>query len=203
MSENSNDMTTPQEPITPQVGEPIAPATPLPAAPVADDKSKGMRNYVLAGVSAVVGAVLVLGAGAIGYAIGSNDKGDDGHRGGEMSIAADRDGQQGQKNDDGSMMGRGDEYGMQGDGRKMGGHHEGHDMPGMGGQRGMDSDGDNWSGQNRDGGMMGGENGPMMQGNGIQDFLNQLNGGQGLSPDQQQMLDQLKGFIGGMRNQMG
>jgi hypothetical protein len=208
MSENSNDMTTPQEPIPAEPAAPVAPAAPLPAAAAAAPNGKGVRNYVLAGVSAVVGAVLVLGSGAIGYAIGSNDKGDDGHRGGEMSIAADRDSQQGQQRGDGSMMDRGDEYGMQNDGGMMDGHHEGHDMPGMDGQggmgsRGMDPDGDNWSGQNRDGGMMGGGSGPMMQGNGIRDFLNQLQSGQGLSPDQQQFLDQLKGFVGGMRNQMG
>ena len=191
MTENSNEMTTPQEPIPAQVGEPIAPATPLPTTAVAVEKGKGVRTYVLAGASALVGAVLVLVGGAVGYSIGQHDG--DNHRGAELTVSADRNGQQGDEygnqngNEygDGPMMGHDDEYGMNGDGGMMGGHRDGM-MPGQGQ---MD--------------MRGQQGGPMMQGNGIQDFLNQLQGGQGLSPDQQQFLDQLKGFVGGMRNQMG
>jgi hypothetical protein len=70
--------------------------------------------------------------------------------------------------------------------------------PGDMDQRGMNP-GDQFGGDF--GGNFG--DGPMMQGNGIQDFLNQLQGGEGLTPDQQQFLDQLKGFVGGIRNQMG
>ena len=153
-----------------------------------------MRTLVLAGVSALVGAVLVLVGGAVGYSIGQHDG--DNHRNADSSVAADRNAQQGDEYGDGPMMGHDDEYGMNRDGGMM---------PGQGGmdQRGSDPDGDNWTGPNREGGMMGGGSGPMMQGNGIQDFLNQLQSGQGLSPDQQQFLDQLKGFVGGMRNQMG
>ena len=73
MTENSNEMTTPQEPIPAQVGEPIAPATPLPTTAVAVEKGKGVRTYVLAGASALVGAVLVLVGGAVGYSIGQHD----------------------------------------------------------------------------------------------------------------------------------
>lgn len=178
MTENSNDMTTPQEPIPAQMGEPIAPATPLPTTAV--EKGKGVRTYVLVGASALVGAVLVLVGGAVGYSIGQHDG--DNHRGAELTVSADRNGQQG------------GEYGNQNgnpnsDGGMMGGHRD-EMMPG---QREMDMRGQQG----------GAGNGPMMQGNGIQDFLDQLQGGQGLSPDQQQFLDQLKGFVGGMRNQMG
>jgi len=181
MSENSNDMTTPQEPVAapaPAVLPPIA------AAPAAPQKDKGVRTYVLAGVSAVVGAVLVLGAGAIGYSIGNHDS--ENHREASLTVSADRNGDQG-------GQGAG-----QGDGPMMGGQ----------GQRGVDPDGDNWTGGNQGSGpMMGGQDGnqggPMMRGNGIQDFLNQLQSGQGLTSDQQQFLDQLKGFVGGMRNQVG
>ena len=180
MSENSNDMTTPQEPIPAQVGEPITPATPLPATAAPAAKTSNVRTYVLAGVSAVVGAALVLGAGVVGYAIGNHDG--DNHRSATLTVSGERNGQQ-----DGDM----------GSGPMMGGD----------GQRGMDPDGDNWSGQNRDGGMMGGQQGgPMMggdMGNGIQGFLDQLQNGQGLTSEQQQFLDQLKGFVGGMRNQVG
>ena len=175
MSENSNDMTTPQEPIPAQPAAPVAPATPLPAAAAPVEKGNGVRTLVLAGVSALVGAVLVLVGGAVGYSIGQHDG--DNHRNAESSVAADRNAQQGDEYGDGPMKGHDDEYGMNHDGGMMGGQ--------------------------RDGGMMGGGSGPMMQGNGIQDFLNQLQSGEGLSPDQQQFLDQLKGFVGGMRNQMG
>lgn len=150
MDENSNDMATPQEPIPAQPSESIAPAAPLPATVTSAEKGNGVRNYVLAGASAVVGAVLVLGAGAIGYTIGNHDSDD--YREATMSLSGDRNGQQGESEDEA--------YG------------------------------------NRDG------NDPMMQGGGIQDFLNELNSGRGLTPDQQQFLDQLKGFVGGMRNQM-
>lgn len=211
MSENSNDMTTPQEPIPAQAAEPIPPAVPLPAAPAPVAKSSSVRTVVLAGASAVVGAALVLGAGAIGYSIGHHDS--ENYREARMTVSADREGQQGS----GPMMGHDDEYGMSDESGGM------HGPEGMN-ERGMDPDGDNWSGENRDGGMMGGNrdgqgDGPMMQGpggmmdgfgsgpsmggNGIQDFLDQLQSGQGLTPDQQQFLDQLKGFVGGMRNQMG
>ena len=178
MSENSNDMTSPQEPIPAQVGEPITPATPMPSAPAA--KSSNVRTVVLAGVSAVVGAVLVIGAGVIGYSIGNHDA--DNHRSATLTVSGERGGQQGSQQN-GPMMGGND-------------------------QRGVDPDGDNWTGgqggQQGSGPMMGGQpGGPMMQGNGIQDFLNQLQSGQGLTGDQQQFLDQLKGFIGGMRNQVG
>jgi hypothetical protein len=171
MAENDNDMTTPQDPIASPVSEPIAPATPLPATAVTTEKDKSVRNYVLAGVSGVVGVLLFLGAGVIGYAIGQHDS--DEYRGDEYSYAVEHDGQKGEGYGEGSeegygegpMRGYDDEYGMNG---------------GMGGNR----------------------NDGMMQGNGIEDFLNQLQGGEGLTPDQQQFLDQLKGFVGGMRNQM-
>jgi len=211
MSEKSNDMTTPQEPIPAQASEPIAPATPLPASSEPAAKGNGIRTAVIAGASALVGAVLVLGAGAIGYSIGNHDS--DNHREATLTVSGDRNGQQEGGQGEGPRMGHDDEYGM---------HDQDGMMQGPGGmdQRGIDPDGDNWSGQNRDGGMMGGGqgDGPMMQGpggmmnglgngpamgGGIQDFLNQLQSGEGLTPDQQQFLDQLKGFVGGMRNQMG
>jgi hypothetical protein len=177
MPDNDNGMTTPQEPISAQASEPIAPATPLPAAVTSTEKDKSVRNYVLAAVSGVVGVLLFLGAGVIGYAIGQHDN--DNYRGGEFGVSADRGGQQGEGYEEGygdhPMKGHDDEYGMNGE---MGGNPDDQ----FGGDFG---------------------NGPMMQGNGIQDFLNQLQGGEGLTPDQQQFLDQLKGFVGGMRNQMG
>jgi hypothetical protein len=113
------------------------------------------------------------------------------------------DGQRGVDPDGDNWTGGGQQGGAPGNGPMMGGD----------GQRGVDPDGDNWTGGNRGDGMMGGQqdgqqggalgNGPMMQGNGIQDFLNQLQSGQGLTSDQQQFLDQLKGFVGGMRGQNG
>lgn len=202
MDENSADMTTPQEPIPAKPTESIAPATPLPATVPSADKDNRSRNYVLAGVSAVVGAALVLGAGVVGYSIGHHDS--DSYREGVMSLSGDRNGPRGEAYGDrdgsGSMKGHGGEYGMNG-------------------ERGLTPDGESWMGGNGDGGMMGGQrgngpmmgdgqggapgNGPMMQGNGIQDLLNQLQNGQGLSPDQQQFLDQLRGFITGMRGMAG
>ena len=151
MPENENDMTTPQEPIPAQVSDPIAPATPLPAAVTSTEKGKSVRNYALGAVAGVVGILLFLGAGVVGYAIGHNDS--EKYRGGELAVSADHGGPHGEGYEEGHEEGYGDR--------------------------------------------------PMMQGNGIQDFLNQLQGGEGLTPDQQQFLDQLKGFVGGMRNQMG
>lgn len=195
MDENSNEKTTPQEPVPAQAGDSIAPATPLPAAAVPEAKSTGVRTVVLAGASAVVGAALVLGGVAVGYSIGNNDS--DNYREATMAVSGDRNSEQGESYGDsyeerkgnGPMMGHDDEYGMRGDEGPMGGSRDGGMMQGPGDM-------------NDEYGMRGGE-GPMMQGNGIQDFLDQLQGGQGLSPDQQQFLDQLKGFVGGMRNQMG
>ena len=188
MDENTNEITTPQEPTPVQMAAPLSSS--LPAAPASSDKGKGVRTYVVAGVSAIVGAVLVLGAGVVGYAIGNHDN--DNRHSATLTVSGERGDQQG-----------GQQGGVPGNGPMMGGD----------GQLGVDPDGDNWTGGNRGGGMMGGQqdgqqggplgNGPMMQGNGIQDFLNQLQSGQGLTSDQQQFLDQLKGFVGGMRNQMG
>jgi hypothetical protein len=190
MAENDNDMTTPQAPVPAQVSEPIAPATPLPATVATTEKNKSVRNYVLAAVSGVVAVLLFLGAGVIGYAIGQHDN--DNYRGSEYAASVDRGGQQGGGYGEGSgdrpMQGHDDEYGMNGE---MGGNRDDGMMRGPGGM----NPGDQF------GGDLG--NGPMMQGNGIQDFLNQLQSGEGLTPDQQQFLDQLKGFVGGMRNQMG
>ena len=200
MPENDNDMTTPQEPIPAQVSEPIAPATPLPAAVTSTEKGKSVRNYALGAVAGVVGVLLFLGAGVVGYAIGHNDS--EKHRGGEFAVAVEHDGQKGEEYregyGDGPMMGQDDEYGMNGE---MGGNRDDGMLRGPGGmdERGMEGRGINPDGPF--GGDLG--NGPMMQGNGIQDFLKQLQGGEGLTPDQQQFLDQLKGFVGGMRNQMG
>jgi hypothetical protein len=186
MDENSADKTTPQEPIPAKPAESIAPATPLPATVPSADKDNRSRNYVLAGVSAVVGAALVLGAGVVGYSIGHHDS--DSYREGVMSLSGDRNGPRGEAYGDrdgsGSMKGHGGEYGMNSDGGMMGGQRGNGPMMGDG-----------------QGGAPG--NGPMMQGNGIQDFLNQLQNGQGLSPDQQQFLDQLRGFITGMRGMAG
>ena len=206
MAENENDMTTPQEPVPAQASEPIAPATPLPAAVTSTEKDKSVRNYVLAGVSGVVGVLLFLGAGVIGYAIGQHDNDGDNYRGGELAVSADRGGPQGEGHEEGYEKGYGDEYGMKGHddeygmNGEMGGNRDDGMMRGPGDmdQRGMNP-GDQFGGDF--GGNFG--DGPMMQGNGIQDFLNQLQGGEGLTPDQQQFLDQLKGFVGGMRNQMG
>jgi hypothetical protein len=212
MADNTNDMTTPQEPVSVPVGEPIVPA-PAPAPDSA--KSSGVRTVVLAGVSAVVGAVVILGAGIIGYAIGNHDDGN--HREATLTVSADRNGQQGGQQGQ-SPFGQ---QGGQQSGPMMQGPGDG--MMGGDGQRGIDPDGDNWTGGGR---MPGGEqgqspfgqqgqspfgqqggqqSGPMMQGPGagIQDFLNQLQSGKGLTSDQQQFLDQLKGFVGGMRNQAG
>ena len=175
MAENDNDMTTPQDP--------IAPATPLPATAVTTEKDRSVRNYVLAGVSGVVGVLLFLGAGVIGYAIGQHDSDGDNYRGGELAVSADRGGPQGEGYEEGYEKGHGDEYGMKG-------HDDEYGMNGHDDEYGMN------------GGMGGNRNDGMVQGNGIEDFLNQLQGGEGLTPDQQQFLDQLKGFVGGMRNQM-
>ena len=219
MADNTSDMTTPQEPVPAPASVPITSTTPA-AAPA---KSNGVRTVVLAGVSAVVGAVLILGAGVIGYSIGNHDGKN--HREATLTVSGERNGQPGGP--------QGDWQGGQQDGQQGGG-------PMMDGQRGIDPDGDNWSGGGqRDGqqdgpmfggpqgqspfgqrgdqpggpmmqgpgsGMMGGQQGgPMMQGPGagIQDFLNQLQSGKGLTSDQQQLLEQLKGFVGGMRNQAG
>jgi hypothetical protein len=188
MAENDNDMTTPQDPIASAVSEPIAPATPLPATAVTTEKDKSVRNYVLAGVSGVVGVLLFLGAGVIGYAIGQHDNDGDNYRGGELAVSADRGGPQGE----GYEEGYGDEYGMNG-------HDDEYGMNGHDDEYGMKSHDDEYG---MNGGMGGNRNDGMMQGNGIEDFLNQLQGSEGLTPDQQQFLDQLKGFVGGMRNQM-
>jgi hypothetical protein len=203
MAENDNDMTTPQESIPAQVSEPIAPATPLPAAVTSTEKGKSVRNYALGAVAGVVGVLLFLGAGVVGYAIGHNDS--ERYRGGELAVSADRGGPHGEGYEEGHeegygdrpMKGHDDEYGMNGE---MGGNRDDGMMRGPGDmdQRGMNP-GDQFGGDF--GGNFG--DGPMMQGNGIQDFLNQLQGGEGLTPDQQQFLDQLRGFVGGMRNQMG
>lgn len=199
MAENDNDMTTPQDPIASPVSEPIAPATPLPATAVTTEKDKSVRNYVLAGVSGVVGVLLFLGAGVIGYAIGQHDNDGDNYRGGELAVSADRGGPQGEGYEEGYEKGYGDEYGMKGHDDEYGPQGEEGMMRGPGDmdQRGMNP-GDQFGGD-FDGNF---GDGPMMQGNGIEDFLNQLQGGEGLTPDQQQFLDQLKGFVGGIRNQM-
>jgi hypothetical protein len=195
MAENDNDMTTPQDPIASPVSEPIAPATPLPATAVTTEKDKSVRNYVLAGVSGVVGVLLFLGAGVIGYAIGQHDS--DEYRGDEYSYAVEHDGQKGEGYGEGSEEGyeEGSEKGYEegyGEGSEKA-YEEGY---GEGPMRGYDDE------YGMNGGMGGNRNDGMMQGNGIEDFLNQLQGGEGLTPDQQQFLDQLKGFVGGMRNQM-
>ncbi len=207
MDDNTNDMTTPQEP----VAAPAPAVLPPISATVPAEKSKSVGKYVLAGVSAVVGAVLVLGAGVIGYSIGNHDSKN--HREATLTVSADRNGQDGGQrgvDPDGDNWGGGNQGGGMMDGQQGNGPMMGGD-----GQRGVDPDGDNWAGGNQGGGMMGGDlgngpalggqqgPGPMMQGNGIQDFLNQLQSGQGLTSDQQQFLDQLKGFVGGMRNQAG
>jgi len=180
MAENDNDMTTPQEPISAQENQPIAPATPLPATVPAAEKSNSVRNYALAAVAGVAGVLLFLGAGVIGYAIGHNDS--DEYRGGEYASAVEYDGQKGESYSEGSEEGYAE------------GPEEGY---GEGPMRGYDDE------YGMNGGMGGNRNDGMMQGNGIQDFLKQLQGGEGLTPDQQQFLDQLKGFVGGMRSQMG
>ena len=184
MDESTNDMTTPQQPTPAQAGQPVAPAVPLPATASSAEKGKCVRNYVLAGVSGVVGAVLVLGAGVIGYSIGTHDGRS--HHEATFTMSADRNGQPG------------DQQGREpGNDPMMGGREDG---PAFGERYGQQDD-------QPGGPMMGGQQGkgPMMQGpgGGIQDFLNQLQGGQGLTSDQQQFLDQLKGFIGGMRDQAG
>jgi len=219
MDENTNEITTPQEPTPFQMAEPLSSS--LPAAPASSDKGKGVRTYVVAGVSAVVGAVLVLGAGVVGYTIGNHDS--DNRHSATLTVSGERGdqqgGQQGGAPGNGPMMGGDGQRGVDPDGDnwtgggQQGGAPGNDPMMGGDGQRGVDPDGDSWTGGNRGGGMMGGQqdgqqggalgNGPMMQGNGIQDFLNQLQSGQGVTRDQQQFLDQLKGFVGGMRNQMG
>ena len=180
MAENDNDMTTSQEPISAQASQPIAPATPLPATVSEAEKSNSVRNYAFAAVAGVAGVLLFLGAGVIGYAIGHNDSDD--YRGGEYAYAVEHDGQKGEGYGEGSDEGYAE------------GSDEGY---GEGPMKGYDDE------YGMNGGMGGNRNDGMMQGNGIQDFLNQLQGGEGLTPDQQQFLDQLKGFVGGMRNQMG
>jgi hypothetical protein len=151
--------------------------------------------------------VLILGAGVIGYAIGNHDGGN--HREEMLTVTADRGGQSGDQQDGPMMDGQ---RGIDPDGDNWSGGQRGGDRQGgpmMGGQMG-----DSPFGQQGGGPMMGGQqgqspfgqqDGPMMQGpgGGIQDFLNQLQSGEGLTSDQQQFLDQLKGFVGGMRNQVG
>jgi hypothetical protein len=200
MAENDNDMTTSQEPISAQASQPIAPATPLPAAVSEAEKSNSVRNYALAAVAGVAGVLLFLGAGVIGYAIGHNDSDD--YRGGEYASAVEYDDQKGEGYGEGSEEGYGEGYGEgseegYGEGSEEGygeGSEEGY---GEGPMRGYDDE------YGMNGGMGGNRNDGMMQGNGIQDFLKQLQGGEGLTPDQQQFLDQLKGLVGGMRSQMG
>jgi hypothetical protein len=204
MAENDNDMTTSQEPISAQASQPIAPATPLPATVSEAEKSNSVRNYAFAAVAGVAGVLLFLGAGVIGYAIGHNDSDD--YRGGEYAYAVEHDGQKGEGygegSDEGYAEGSDEGYAEGSDEGYAEGSDEGYaegsdEGYGEGPMKGYDDE------YGMNGGMGGNRNDGMMQGNGIQDFLNQLQGGEGLTPDQQQFLDQLKGFVGGMRNQMG
>lgn len=182
------DDTTAPQPVAIEANEPIAPV----AAPAAAEKKPGnAKNVALLVGAGVVGGLLVLGAGAAGYAIGHADNG--GRH--DMAFAGDRvpGGQQNGQNG-GGMMGGQNGRGVDPDGDNWTG---GGMMGGQNG-RGVDPDGDNWSG----GGMQGQNGGGMHDfgqgmkdfGQGLQDFGNgQRNLGDGadqLRNDIQQFMQQ-------------
>lgn len=163
------DDTTAPQPVAIEANEPIAPV----AAPAAAEKKPGnAKNVALLVGAGVVGGLLVLGAGAAGYAIGHADNG--GRH--EIAFAGDR-----------------AEGGQQGGGM-------------MGGQngRGVDPDGDNWTG----GGMQGQNGGGMHDfGQGMKDFGQGLqdfgNGQQNLGNGADQLRNDIQQFMQQFMQQRG
>jgi hypothetical protein len=123
--------------------QPLAaqPATPAPTAPAVAASGRSHTRTILEVVGGVVAAGLIVVAGAVGFAVGHVTGGDDGR----WSMTSDSRGWQGGP-DAGAPMGPGQGFGRDGGQGMMPGPGA---LPGQGlDPRGIDPDGDDWTGQN-------------------------------------------------------